>query len=132
MALYSPTQPRPRRRPPLALWPTLKRIAIGWAGVCGLGLFMAIMDGALPDRAACGRIALTALLCTLLYGLSRRWRPDNKPLRALAAAAIGLPLGVAALGIIVPHEPWPPSVEVALVFAAMFAFGMACSLLRFD
>jgi drug/metabolite transporter (DMT)-like permease len=137
MALYSPGGFRlpqtPRRDKPPLFGSTIKMIVIGWAGFFALGVFMALYDcGELPHGPAWGTLALTSLLCCVMGGLALRFRPDNKALRTLAAALLGFPFGIAALGVVTPHDPWPPAGAKALIFGLVFAFGFAWSVIRPD
>jgi hypothetical protein len=113
----------------LLTWETVVLVVLGWAGFFVLGVVMALYDGALPDGPACGRLALTSLLCCLLAGVGVRYRPDNRAARALAAAALGFPFGVVALGVVTPLEPWPPAAPMWWIFGLVFAFGFAWSVI---
>lgn len=126
MAIYSPREPKPaksRRSEPIG-W-LVKMMAAIWAGMFGFGFLMAVFDGGLPGGQACGRLALTSLLLCLLVAVSMRLRPDNKALRVLGAAVVGFPAGVLALGVMVPHNPWPPAAPVWWIFGCIFSVSFA-------
>jgi hypothetical protein len=126
VALYSPSGPKPsqahrKREPPRLIGWWLKLFGIGWAGLFAFGFLLALLDGDLLDLEACRRLALVSLICCVLTALCFRCRPEDKLVRALGAALVGFPFGVAVLGVILPFEPWPPPSPMWWVFGGMFS-----------